>query len=87
MREIRGNSENAINDRRITPAYAGNTVLKVELYFVLRDHPRVCGKYLHSQYDTAKTAGSPPRMREIHVNSANVFVVCGITPAYAGNTR
>ena len=30
----------------ITPAYAGNTIILQWLRMILRDHPRVCGKYL-----------------------------------------
>ncbi len=54
---------------------------------VLKDHPRVCGKYLFNILHFLNRLGSPPRMREV----LSLFVVFavndGITPAYAGSTE
>ena len=71
---------------RITPACAGKT----NRYSVSRwgsgDHPRVCGKNLHSSTVGMLSAGSPPRVREKHTRSLGVSSTQRITPACAGKT-
>ena len=70
----------------ITPAYAGNTFYWCVCFVLVKDHPRVCGKYIIAFVMVFCASGSPPRMREIPVLLlANAFC-SGITPAYAGNT-
>ena len=47
---------------RITPAYAGKTLLTKLQSFTLRDHPRVCGENGFLSAGLSRR-GSPPRMR------------------------
>ena len=71
---------------RITPACAGKTRLAEELGVSLRDHPRVCGKnYLDLQH-CRSVVGSPPRVREKPLSTAETVFQAGITPACAGKT-
>ena len=72
---------------RITPAYAGNTLLLVLSFRSLWDHPRVCGKYTYSIAQVHLQTGSPPRMREILFVVDLPLQALRITPAYAGNTK
>ncbi len=51
-------------DKRITPAYAGNTNTAIHKKVTLEDHPRVCGKHINRKVKTRLKWGSPPRMRE-----------------------
>ena len=71
---------------RITPACAGKTGLSVCLGWILRDHPRVCGKNMILLHFTKMSPGSPPRVREklSHPNAPDRWI--GITPACAGKT-
>ena len=48
---------------RITPAYAGKSVLRPFPRACMRDHPRVCGEKVPAMYSSFITQGSPPRMR------------------------
>ena len=71
---------------RITPAYAGKSLVPWFRADLVQDHPRVCGEkcLLFSLF--CRMWGSPPRMRgKVHL------VICegdigGITPAYAGKS-
>ncbi len=71
---------------RITPACAGKTTAPAKKTFLLRDHPRVCGKDHQKGEDMQGRPGSPPRVRERR------YLLCGslcplrITPACAGKT-
>ena len=47
----------------IIPAYAGNTLYRMQLFERYRDHPRVCGEHLVFANTLMKGAGSSPRMR------------------------
>ena len=70
----------------IIPAYAGNTGSFSNRDYGRRDHPRVCGEHVGSQFLGKIVEGSSPRMRGTpnprHVNKH----LGGIIPAYAGNT-
>ena len=48
---------------RITPAYAGKSSVDFDLWYSIRDHPRVCGEKQILMYALIGSAGSPPRMR------------------------
>ena len=48
---------------RITPAYAGKSVLLVFQSAVNRDHPRICGEKLPRTLRPSPRKGSPPHMR------------------------
>ena len=71
---------------RITPAYAGNTIPACRRFPFGQDHPRVCGKHRTKSLSYSPAAGSPPRMRETQLQTAEKAPMTGITPAYAGNT-
>ena len=48
---------------RITPACAGKSIITIQLWTIIGDHPRVCGeKAIKSNFTTA-WEGSPPRVR------------------------
>ena len=70
----------------ITPAYAGKTFPSLKTFYVMRDHPRVCGKNRSFASIDALKAGSPPRMREKLLVACEVVIYNGITPACAGKT-
>ena len=86
MREILAVAIDVAFDARITPAYAGNTVLITCLQACMWDHPRVCGKYFSIGLLRYLSTGSPPRMREILATMRFSASSLRITPAYAGNT-
>ena len=73
-------------EKRITPAYAGKSLLVVNLACGKQDHPRLCGEKVHGDLYSCKMSGSPPPMRGKAVNAADVVNWFGITPAYAGKS-
>ena len=74
------------NLARITPACAGKTFRKCWLITSEKDHPRVCGKNLHSDTRKVPSSGSPPRVREKHHSLFFLVLDNRITPACAGKT-
>ena len=48
---------------RITPACAGNSVLRIPLTITNQDHPRVCGEQVVAVALVIWAEGSPPRVR------------------------
>ena len=86
MRETRKSMSHFIRKCGITPAYAGNTVIRLLFSIGSWDHPRVCGKHVRRRRHDHNPPGSPPRMRETPMNSQAACELIGITPAYAGNT-
>ena len=48
---------------RITPAYAGKSVIVHSCVHHKRDHPRLCGEKLGKQLGIFGVKGSPPPMR------------------------
>ena len=86
MREKLKSSKIPSGCLRITPAYAGKTKSSLLNLVVVQDHPRVCGKNLASSTGFLYNAGSPPRMREKHVDETQFLWFNRITPAYAGKT-
>ena len=72
--------------RRIIPAYAGNTGRPRACRCRPGDHPRVCGEHTRVLADIDQQLGSSPRMR----GTPTAYVIPvgwnGIIPAYAGNT-
>ena len=73
-------------DRRIIPAYAGNTTVRAISAREGRDHPRVCGEHFIEQTDAPRIVGSSPRMRGTRGYGLGLLHLGGIIPAYAGNT-
>ena len=71
---------------RITPAYAGKSLLDKCNCVVFRDHPRVCGEKLLVRRSVGWRWGSPPRMRGKGRPCPAWCLSTGITPAYAGKS-
>ena len=71
---------------RITPAYAGKTILFAIGGQGMKDHPRVCGENTPGGDAAFARAGSPPRMRGKLLPRKPCMMRFGITPAYAGKT-
>ena len=86
---MRGKPEDMVAEivgTRITPAYAGKTILVFNVAALLKDHPRVCGENPNSATTSSSLSGSPPRMRGKRMDSMRYGVSKRITPAYAGKT-
>ena len=86
MRERHDGSLKKPHYHGITPAYAGKTAEEIKSMTMPRDHPRVCGKDLHSKQLACLQMGSPPRMRERPFKAERQVAEERITPAYAGKT-
>ena len=71
---------------RITPAYAGKTLLLHQLKAMSQDHPRIRGKDTFHSADSSSPVGSPPHTRERRREAWKMGHCRGITPAYAGKT-
>ena len=74
----------AVGLYRITPAYAGKSVLLSINVAAQQDHPRVCGEKLMLCHRLRPGRGSPPRMRGKVDANYSILHAVGITPAYAG---
>ena len=70
----------------ITPACAGKTDSQPWEWWLLWDHPRVCGKNFFTTREVSLGLGSPPRVREKLVHNLPRIPSVGITPACAGKT-
>ena len=65
VREVLGlNTANKVCDR-ITPACAGSTRVHLVLVIIIKDHPRMCGKYCFIYNYFLLKLGSPPHVREV----------------------
>ena len=71
---------------RITPACAGTTIKILCGLLCVRDHPRVCGNHQMPAARRTLRSGSPPRVREPHMNLVRNHIIYRITPACAGTT-
>ena len=72
--------------QRITPACAGKSPMRPEVFDSPEDHPRVCGeKRILKVYDF-EFEGSPPRVRGKVVLDLQAVKDSGITPACAGKS-
>ena len=71
---------------RITPAYAGKTLLFFFVALFYEDHPRIRGKDFLMLLDRVPRLGSPPHTRERPFGTAVCYSKPRITPAYAGKT-
>ena len=74
-------------DTRITPAYAGKSMVSGVCSPELRDHPRLCGEKPPNISQTMLHDGSPPPMRGKGVSFTYAETFPGITPAYAGKSN
>ena len=86
MRERQIGNVASVPTCRITPARAGKTYRRVVNHRQKRDHPRSCGKDLHTEYLFYCFSGSPPLVRERQVIFYPFYDIHGITPARAGKT-
>ena len=73
--------------RGIIPACAGNTRSRRSRCARSRDHPRVCGEHAVLGQEVLARRGSSPRVRGTRSITHCSFLVSGIIPACAGNTR
>ena len=71
---------------RITPAYAGKSVLACDLNYIAWDHPRLCGEKIFAKGVRCEGSGSPPPMRGKALYPTISKIKLGITPAYAGKS-
>ena len=69
---------------RITPAYAGKSIIHPKQPLVKWDHPRLCGEKSCACGCPTLFSGSPPPMRGKVVEGVKNLPYNGITPAYAG---
>ena len=76
----------AHNERRITPADAGKTLIMPTVLNSDWDHPRGCGENLLLHLRLRLLLGSPPRMRGKHSSKNVNMLSMRITPADAGKT-
>ena len=75
-----------VGETGIIPAYAGNTNADIHVDAIIGDHPRVCGEHPYRIIPIPEDMGSSPRMRGTRSCRGCGVVICGIIPAYAGNT-
>ena len=71
---------------RITPAYAGKSLLCSTKRLYNKDHPRLCGEKLKHMIKNTGGKGSPPPMRGKGLRETVYQIGDGITPAYAGKS-
>ena len=69
---------------RITPAYAGKSILCPVFRPIQRDHPRICGEKATLSSTICDGLGSPPHMRGKGDTGTIADYMGRITPAYAG---
>ena len=72
---------------RITPAWAGKSIVLIIEPKVIEDHPRVGGEKLLAMKSRATFWGSPPRGRGKVAGNEIPGDVLGITPAWAGKSN
>ena len=77
----------SVQERRITPAHAGKTVIFYGDTETVTDHPRACGENVTEVGKVVWDVGSPPRMRGKLSGQEKVDFRPRITPAHAGKTR
>ena len=73
--------------RRITPAYAGKSVVQNFFIPFRQDHPRLCGEKAPVAPGAPLSPGSPPPMRGKGTSCSGVAFISRITPAYAGKSK
>ena len=79
-------SDTAEQKQRITPAFAGKSILPKASRRICRDHPRVCGEKRQIWYKMLCCGGSPPRVRGKVLLHRHSHDKLGITPACAGKS-
>ena len=84
---MRGKDEfdmDEVDDARITPAYAGKSLIPVFFGGRFEDHPRLCGEKHSTLVIRSRRLGSPPPMRGKDEFDMDEVDDARITPAYAG---
>ena len=71
---------------RITPAWAGKSAVPVVIFSIAWDHPRVGGEKWSAVRVCRHGWGSPPRGRGKAAGIAEICILDGITPAWAGKS-
>ena len=71
---------------RITPAYAGKSLIPVFFGGRFEDHPRLCGEKHSTLVIRSRRLGSPPPMRGKDEFDMDEVDDARITPAYAGKS-
>ena len=87
---VRGKGADCPADRdpdRITPACAGKRTRQLHRNCAVRDHPRVCGEKVRTDWQCIDIQGSPPRVRGKVDSCAQLWPLHRITPACAGKSR
>ena len=74
------------DNRRITPAGAGKTLLRSCVIVGVEDHPRRCGENNAWCKRIYGCTGSPPQVRGKLCGRLHIGCIRGITPAGAGKT-
>ena len=72
---------------RITPAYAGKSLIAERFFVCVWDHPRVCGEKSTSPLRLLRPWGSPPRMRGKDSRITRCWGLGRITPRVCGEKR
>ena len=72
---------------RITPAWAGKSIVYDLPIKQEEDHPRVGGEKRFIRFPSAHCPGSPPRGRGKGIQRVVLFITRRITPAWAGKSR
>ena len=86
---MRGKGNNLIRPNaftRITPAYAGKSMIHKPAEARLKDHPRLCGEKSQIPLKNSPIPGSPPPMRGKDQARSSTLATPWITPAYAGKS-
>ena len=78
-------AEGSIDNRRITPAHAGNSPASFTSVITHEDHPRSCGEQKVWEIFLVDHLGSPPLMRGTVCRHRLRKHLHRITPAHAGN--
>ena len=80
-------NRNAANVAKgIIPAFAGNTVLAVDQFCNIKDHPRIRGEHSSHSETSGQSPGSSPHSRGTLRFDPTIHPLPGIIPAFAGNT-
>mgnify|MGYP007100656906 CR=1 FL=1 len=72
---------------RITPAWAGKSIVHYRIFGRCQDHPRVGGEKPQSLWVFCFHLGSPPRGRGKEVKDLREAIQMRITPAWAGKSH
>ena len=86
MRGKAGRCAASVPNWRITPAYAGKSLMRSLCLYPPWDHPRLCGEKSSGALVVGRNAGSPPPMRGKVSFRLFYGSVLRITPAYAGKS-